>query len=141
MFAQAAAEIEARGLEPVRDPARLLQSLAGESVALKNVLRTKVDELALVHSDKMGQEHGPALLGAYSSALRDATVSVEKLVKLGVQDLIVDRDLKNAKVVTGCLDRAIYSPESDLSEEQVATIWRLFTAEMRRAFPDADETD
>jgi|GEM_PF-4754952 len=144
MVAKAAAEVQARGFEPVKDPGRVLMALAGRSVRLMEVLEEQVAVIQaenLVHRDADGREFTAALVESYARSLKDASLAVGQLVKLGVEELVTDRDHQNAKVVQDCVERAVYSPESDLSEAQIEVFMRLFVAEIRRAFPDDAEVE
>lgn len=71
--------VDLEDIGPITDPYSALADLAGEVVALKDVLRAKVNELEAITSyDRAGREDVRAVLGAYERSLdRCARVLVE----------------------------------------------------------------
>ena len=149
MLARAAAEVQARGFNPVTDPAELLMRLAGESEALKSALAAKVTELStanLVHVDRDGRENLSALLGAYREALRDTVSVTEKLIRLDVSARTIDLPTEQGRLVVECLNAAVYDPEAGLTAEQCEAVMAAMAREVRSRFgyedaeepPDAD---
>jgi hypothetical protein len=144
MVAAAAEEVQRLGYTPVTDPPRVLMDLAGQSVGLKDALGAQVAALSadrLVHTDADGREFVAALLASYATALKDASSAVGQLVKLGVGDLMADRERKLADSVYSAVESAIYSHEVDLSEEQVEAFKARFVVEWQKARPADEETN
>ena len=77
--AEALRLVDREDIGPITDPYSALADLAGEVVALKDVLREKVNELEAITSyDRAGREEVRAVLGAYERSLdRCARVLVE----------------------------------------------------------------
>lgn len=144
MVAHAAAEVQARGFDPVVDPPRTLMALAGRSVRLMEVLEEQVAVIQaadLVHRDVDGREFTAALVESYARSLKDASAVVASLVKLGVGDLMGDRERNLADSVYKAVESAIYSHEVDLSEAQVKAFQARFAVEWQKVRPAAEETD
>jgi hypothetical protein len=144
MVAKAAAEVQRLGWTPISDPAQTLMDLAGQSVGLKDALGRQVAALdadKLTHVDSDGREFVAALLSTYATALKEASASVGQLIRLGVSDLMDDRQRNLADLVGVAVEAAIFSHEVDLSEEQVAAFRAKFTEEWEKVRPHDEDDD
>jgi hypothetical protein len=145
VLAEAAAEVRARGFQPVEDAPRTLQFLAGEAMALKDNLAARIAELSstdLIHVDRDGRENLSAILAAYRETLKDVTSAVVQLVKLDVPSRVaVDLDVERGRRVAVCVENAVYSERVGLTDDQIEAVMAEFAAEVRRAFDDVVDAE
>lgn len=73
------------GFGPVGDPIEQLELIAGETIALKDVLRRRVEELESIRW-RGESEQTRAEVTVYTQLLRDSATILEKVARLGLED-------------------------------------------------------
>ena len=114
--AEARTLLDRIGHEPVTDPVGALSELAGEVVALKDILGEKVVELReWTYSDKPGREDVRAVLGAYERALDRCHRVLEGMTRLDLEARLVRLSEAQADLLERVIEAVITAPELQLS--------------------------
>jgi hypothetical protein len=106
--AEAREAVRRVGFEPVDNPFTELQSLAGEMVAVKNLLRSEFERLdRLRYSSAVGTEQLRGELAAYQGALRDTAAVLSAIGRLRIDERMAAISEQQATVVIGAIEAAL----------------------------------
>ncbi|MFE5369232.1 hypothetical protein [Streptomyces mirabilis] len=93
-------------IEATEDPIAELQKIAGESVAIKDYLRTQVETLTSIRY-RAETEQTRAELTCYLAALRDCTSVLTSLARLNLDERAVRIKESQANMIKTAVDRAL----------------------------------
>jgi len=128
--AEAGALLARNGHDAVTDPVSALSELAGEVVALKDILGGKVVELReWTYSDKPGREDVRAVLGAYERALDRCHRVLEGMTRLDLEDRLARISERQGEVIANVLLAAVLRAE--LPDSWHAPLRAALAAELR----------
>lgn len=127
--AKAAKTIMGLELEPVTDPIAALQTLAGETLALKAVLLQRVADLSELRYEGRAGEAVRGELQAYEHAAERAGRLLNDLARLGLDSRRVQLEETQVAILVAVVSRALAA--SGLSEEQTITVRSAIATELR----------
>lgn len=125
--------------EPVRDPIAALEALAGQAVALVDLLRSAVADLEEIrYRGGLGEgtENLRGELSAYMQAMARAESILGRIVSLDLDARRVRLQEAQISQVLAAIGRAL--DRLELSEQQKQQAAELISAEFRRLSPDSD---
>ncbi|MFJ9903935.1 hypothetical protein ACIRVK_13690 [Streptomyces sp. NPDC101152] len=133
---EAADAVRRLGFEPVENPYRELQRLAGELVAVKDWLRGGVERLEAVRYQGGSGEQIRGELSAYQAALRDTASVLATMARLRIDERLVELSEAQARLVVaaftaGLRAAGISGDQAILARREVARQLRLLPAEER----------
>jgi hypothetical protein len=92
------------GFEPVSDPLSQLQAVAGELVAVKDMLRGEVERVEQLRYEGRSGEQLRGELVAYQASLRDTVNALAIIARLGIDERLAQISEKQAGVVLAAID-------------------------------------
>lgn len=95
------------GYEAVENPYRQLQLVAGELVAVKDMLRAEVERLEDVRYEGRSGEQIRGELLAYQAALRDTAGVLTSMTRLKIDEKLVQISEAQARIVVTALNAAL----------------------------------
>jgi hypothetical protein len=105
--------------QSVEDPIRELADLAGEIIALKDILADKVNELqSWTTEDTFDHEEIRAVLGAYERALERCHRLLVDMAKLDLDTRLVRLSEAQADMLQKVIEGVFGSPELGLTKQQ-----------------------
>lgn len=117
---------------PVTDPIEALCAIAGEALALRDLLRAQVAALGdVTNVDRAGVEHTRALLDTYGTALDRAERTCHNLARLGIEDRLARVSEAQVELIFAALQRVVTSRELALNADQHVVFRRLAAFELR----------
>lgn len=103
--------------QPCDDPLEALALLAGEVVAWKDLLHSKVQELSeLSDFDFAGVEHARAIVELYERAMDRATATLSVIAKLKLDERLVRLSERQTEIVVLAVEKTL--ADLELTQEQ-----------------------
>lgn len=120
-------------MEPVTDPIRQLSLLAGELVALKDVLGEKVGELKVwSYTDNDEREHVRALIAAYERVLAQCHRVLADMARLDLDARLVRLREAQADLIERVVEAVLSAKELGLDRARQAAAKGVFARELAR---------
>lgn len=98
-------------ITPVENPLTALSEVAGEIVAMKDVLRGQTERLEQIRYSGMGSEQIRGELQAYQAALRDTVHALSTIAKLNIDERLVRIEEQQAALVIKAIEAALVHAE------------------------------
>ena len=132
--AQVKGALERQGVEPVHDPIAQLSLLAGEVVALKDVLGAQVAELkSWSHFDGNDKEEVRVLVVHYERALAQCHRILTDMARLDLDARLVRVSEAQADLLQQVIEAVLCSPEVGLDPERLVAARAVLAKELTRA--------
>ena len=125
--------VRRQGVTPVHDPIAQLSLLAGEVVALKDVLGTKVAELRSWSYRGEGQEEEVSVLVTlYERALAQCHRVLSDMARLDLDTRLVRLSEAQANLLQQVIEAVLTSPEVDLDQDRQTVARTVLGKELTR---------